>query len=212
LKYFIFDLDGTLCDSARGIRGSFLAAFRELGLPTPRLEQIEIGPPLGDTIRRLLKNKADTHFDLAIKTYRKHYAKNGVFESDLYPGILEILHKLKNGGHKLYVATAKLEHFAHVLLKDKKLDGFFEKIYGSRENGELTLKSDLVSFLLSENPQIQKENAFMIGDRRHDIEAALLNGITPLAVLWGYGAQEELQKAGALHYLKQVSDLEAWIA
>ncbi len=188
-----------------------MAAFRELGLPTPRLEQIEIGPPLGDTIRRILKNKADTHFDIVLQCYRRHYSQNGVFEADVYPGIEDFLQRAKEGGHKLYIATAKLERFALVLLKDKRLDGYFEKIYGSRESGDLTLKSDLVRFILEENPQLKSRDSYMIGDRKHDIDAGRLNDLQSVGVLWGYGSQSELQAAGATILCHKVSELDRLI-
>lgn len=205
---WIFDLDGTLCDSARGIRNSMGAAFYELGLPPPVPEEVLIGPPIGLTIRTLLKEKADSHFDITLKTFRKHYGETGLFEADLYPGIRDLLDELRAREIPLYVATAKLESFAIRLLEHQKIAPYFKKIYGSRADGSLSLKSDLVRFVRAQHPEIPN-TSFMIGDRHYDIDAAVQTNLIGVAVDWGYGNHEEFLRAGAHHIVKSVTELAA---
>lgn len=186
------------------------AAFAELGLPEPANEGIHIGPPIGNTIRELLGDQADRLFDQTLLTFRKHYRERGLFEADLYPGIPELLEKLRSHGVPLYVATAKLEPFAQQLLEHQKVAHYFQRIYGSRANGELSLKSDLVSFLRQSEASIS-DHSYMIGDRHHDIDGANLNRLLGVGVTWGYGSADELQAARASLIVSSPTELHAYI-
>jgi phosphoglycolate phosphatase len=206
----IFDLDGTLADSGRGIRNSFVAAFEEMGLTPPSPELVEIGPPIAQTLKRLLGAEAQ-RYDEALSIYRKHYARSGVFEASLYPGILEMLRSLSKRGFRLAVATAKLDSFAKILLEDLDASAFFEgRIYGSGPKGEFSDKAELVEFVLREQG-FDPAHSVMVGDRSHDVRAAKMNGMKSVGVLWGYGSAAELREAGVTHLAESPLELEELI-
>ena len=206
----IFDLDGTLVDSGRGIRNSFVVAFEEMGLTPPSPELVEIGPPIAQTLKRLLGAEAQ-RYDEALSIYRKHYALRGVFEASLYPGILEMLRGLSQKGFRLAVATAKLDSFAKILLEDLGASEFFEgRIYGSGPKGEFSDKAELVELVLREQG-FDPVHSVMVGDRSHDVRAAKMNGMKSVGVLWGYGSAAELRDAGASHLAESPLELETLI-
>ena len=69
-------------------------------------------------------------------------------------------------------------------------------MYGSELNGERSNKGELIAHVLS-SEGISPPNAWMIGDRLHDVVGAKRNGVRVAGVLWGYGSREELSEAGA---------------
>ena len=187
------------------------AAFAELNLPEPPDAGIAIGPPIGNTIRNLLGDRADELFETTLLRFRAHYSERGLFEADPYPGIREVIAKLVEKKVPLFVATAKLEVFARRLLEHQGLAESFRVIYGSRSSGELSLKSDLVGHVLNVEKDIAP-GSFMIGDRHHDIDAAQAHGLRGLGVTWGYGSADELRAAGAHALVHEASQLLEWLA
>ena len=207
----VFDLDGTLVDSAGGIRKSFLAAFKELGLPIPEPEQIQIGPPIAQVLAPLLGPTAGHRFDEALITYRKHYAETGVYESPLFEGIAPLLKDASKAGFRLAVATAKLTAFAHTILDHHGISGCFSgRIFGTGPAGELSNKSELLKFVAGQLGAV-RESSFMIGDRKFDIQAARNNGFQSIGVTWGYGSRDELSSAGAQTLVSSALELRQFL-
>ncbi len=84
----LFDLDGTLTDSAPGILNSVRYACRKLGLPVPGEETLRrfLGPPLIASFRELMRlDAADT--DRAVSAFREYFPTKGLFENEVYPGV-----------------------------------------------------------------------------------------------------------------------------
>ena len=193
----LFDLDGTLTDSRPGIISSMRHALGVLGLPVPEEHALLrfIGPPTHDAFRELLSSSDPALNARAIGIYRERYAKLGLFENSVYPGVAEGLSALGQAGAKLYVCTSKPEVFANQIIDHFELRRHFEHVYGSELNGERSNKGDLIAHVL--NQEGLTNEAWMIGDRLHDIRGAKLNALRSAGVLWGYGSREELAEAGA---------------
>jgi phosphoglycolate phosphatase len=194
----LLDLDGTLIDSQPGIMASCLAALRALGHePEATLDIASIiGPPVEDVMRILLKPYRDDRVNEAVAAYRKDYGVHGLFESNLYPGIAEVLHEMLGAGARLYLATSKRTIFARRILEHLDLAICFDGIYGSEPGGALDHKRDLISHILSQHG-LQPRCSVMVGDRRYDISAAHANRMRAVGVLWGYGTRDELETADA---------------
>jgi phosphoglycolate phosphatase len=194
----LLDLDGTLIDSYPGIRASGRAALRALGHdPDDALDlRSLIGPPIEDVMRRLLQSYGDDRVDEGVAAYRRHYGEIGLFGSVPYPGIGQALEDMRQAGLRLYVATSKREAFAHRILEHLKFSRFFQAIHGSAPGGDLDHKAELLAHILSEH-HLPPGDCLMVGDRRYDIAGAHAVGVRGLGVLWGYGARDELEAAGA---------------
>ena len=193
----LFDLDGTLTDSRAGIVRGMQHTLAVLGLPVPAEHSLLrfIGPPTHDSFRELLSSSDPELNARAIGIYREYYAKTGLFESSVYPGIAEGLATLNAAGATLFVATSKPQVFARQILAHFELAHYFKCIYGSEFDGVRSVKGDLIAHVLRQ--EALTNEPWMIGDRLHDIRGAKLNGLRSAGVLWGYGSREELSEAGA---------------
>ena len=108
----LFDLDGTLTDSAPGILNSVRHACRKLQLDMPEEATLRrfLGPPLPSSFREYLHlDENDTA--RAVAAFREYYPEKGIFENEVYPGIPELLRDLKAAGKTVVIATSKPEIF-----------------------------------------------------------------------------------------------------
>jgi phosphoglycolate phosphatase len=195
----LFDLDGTLTDSYQGITRCISHALIMMGRPTPLQKDLRwcIGPPLKSSLAKLLASDSDTIVEKALAFYRQRFGSVGLFENKVYDDIPEALNGLRQAGHTLYVATSKAAVYAERIIAHFGLGGCFKRIYGSELDGTRGDKASLIRYIL-ESESINSSDAFMIGDREHDMIGAGANGIRGLGVLWGYGSLQELQASGAL--------------
>lgn len=194
--FAIFDLDGTLSDSQRGILASFRATLDELGL-TPSDDRLTslIGPPLEDSFAQL--GIAAEELDRVVARYREFYDESGVQKCELYDGVRTMLDGLRRDGVRMGVATSKRVDFANRMLVSLGIDEYFETVSGASLDGALSLKDDIVAQVLSFFQPSQPRKVWMVGDRRYDVLAAQRFGLVSLGVLWGYGTREELVGCGA---------------
>jgi phosphoglycolate phosphatase len=204
-----FDLDGTLSDPKPGITGSIQYALAQMGRPAPDGDDLVwcIGPSLRVSFKTLLETEDATLAEQALSHYRRRFSDDGwMFKNTLYAGIPDLLRKLKNDGWRLFVVTAKPQVYAEQIVGYFGLKGYFDAIYGPDLNGYLAHKSDLLSHVVVvEN--LDTSHAIMIGDRRHDIEAARHCGVYAIGVTYGYGSREELLAANCDELIDDVAGL-----
>jgi len=209
LPALIFDLDGTLTDSKPGILGCLRKVLdaRNMG-DQGELDRF-IGPPVEEWVIELLPNGSeDERFALA-RDYRACYDREGWRNNSVYPGVREMLARLRRQGFPLYVCTSKQQHFAVRILDLFELSGLFKAIYGDKAEYTSHSKVDLLANLLSEY-SLGPDSAWMIGDRSFDIDAAHANGLRCLAAGWGYGTPEECAQAEAV--APTPADVEALVS
>ncbi len=193
-----FDLDGTLTESGPGIMRSAAWALERLGRPVgdPALLRRFVGPPLSDTFRSCY-GVPEERLEEAIALYRECYNhRGGIFESEPYPGIRELLEALRRRGLKLLLATSKPLPMAVQVLEHWDLRAFFDHLCGGSMDERGCKKSVVVAQAL-ERCGVDRNRVLMVGDREHDVLGAHANGIACAGVLWGYGSREELEAAGA---------------
>jgi phosphoglycolate phosphatase len=182
----IFDLDGTLTDSARGIVSSFRYALTQVGEPVPDhpdLAGMVVGPPMHQTLGALgLGEKTDA----AIAAYRADYTTRGWELNEVFEEIPELLADLRAAGVRLAVATSKAEPIAKKILEHFGLDDHFDVIAGASPDGVRASKADVVAHVLSQLDPVP-EHVLMVGDRSHDVHGASRHGIDTVVVEWGYG-------------------------
>lgn len=204
--HILFDLDGTLTDSGPGIMNGFEYSLGKMGVEYPGRDYLKqfVGPPLGDSFEKTLGFSPE---DAAkgIAFYKEYYAEKGVYENDVYPGIPELLEKLKESGKKLLVATTKAELMANVVMDHFGLRKYFDLMVASN-NTDRKNKIDVLNYAI-ENGGVDRERAVMVGDRFYDITGAAHFGMTSVGVLYGYGSRQELEEAGATHIAESVDSL-----
>lgn len=208
-KAIFFDLDGTLTDSGEGIINCATLALEHFGIPVPSREEmgVFVGPPLDQTFIKfgIPAEKAQE----AIDVFRSRYLVVGKFENTPYPGIRELLEKLKNQGHRLFVATSKPETTAVEILHKFELAQYFEVICGATLDGTRVHKADVIDYLLGKIGT--PEDILMIGDTEFDVTGAAAHGIKTIGVSWGYGKVAAMEQAGAMAIAHTMEQLEQFI-
>ena len=190
----IFDLDGTLTDSKPGIVGCLCKVLdaRNMGDQGP-LDRF-VGPPVEEWTTELLPNGSEADRIELARDYRACYDREGWSNNSVFAGVREMLAELDRAGYPLYVCTSKQQHFAVRILDLFELSGVFTAIYGDKAEYASHSKADLLASLLREHA-LDPANAWMIGDRIYDIQAARANRVRALAAGWGYGPAEECAQA-----------------
>ena len=193
---WLFDLDGTLSDSAPGIHASMRAAFLDLGLAplTPATERAMIGPPFRDSLPPFI---GEVDVEDVIARYRHHYAGGGIFDTTVYPGIPAVLDALSAMDARIALATSKAEVFAPAILAHLGLAAHFEVVCGDDPDAGRATKAAVIGEALRRLGRPDPSGVVMVGDRSHDVHGAAAHGIPTLGAGWGYGGPGELAAAGA---------------
>lgn len=200
-EYIAFDLDGTLTDPAKGLVEGFVYAFRKMGIDYGNPEDLRkyIGPPLLESWKNEL-NLSYEEAERMVLIFREYYNVYGWWENMLYPGIKELLCRLKGEGKKLIVATSKPEDTAKRVLSLFGIDGYFDFIGGADGHKKRDKKWEVLEYSLRsvgvEPSSPLKEKCILVGDRKYDAEGANKCGISSLGITWGHGGTEELSAAG----------------
>ncbi len=194
-KCVYFDLDGTLTDSGEGIMSCAAKTLMEFGITPPDAEGLRafVGPPLRDSFPQ--HGIPLDRVEEAVAIYRKFYVPEGMFQNHPYPGIADVLDRLKQDGCRLFVATSKPEFMAQAILEKFGLRGYFEDVCGAVLNGNRDSKEQILDELHRRYPDISCP--VMVGDTVYDILGAAAHSIPAIGVAWGFGNVAEMQQAGA---------------
>lgn len=196
-KIILFDLDGTLTDSAEGVIRSAQYMQEKMGIPKWADEDLKfiVGPPLMTTFRDdFCMSQEDA--ERALLFFRERYASVGLFENAVYPGIQEMLEDLQKKGKRMAVATSKKESSAIRILEHFGIASYFEVVGGDDREAGRDTKAKVVQYVL-EKMNAEKASAILVGDRKFDVEGARDVGIPCIGVKYGYGDEAEFLACGA---------------
>ena len=208
----IFDLDGTLVDSAPDLADALDALLTERGHAPIGLDHTRhlIGHGVSELVRKGLQARGETldapSLASAVQGFLGHYTPNLSRRSYPYPHTVETLIHLSEDGWRLVVCTNKLEASARQLLSDHGLLRFFALVAGPDTFG--VAKPDpahLLHCLPNRSP------AIMIGDSEPDILAAKAAHMPVIAVAWGY-AQQPVAGMGPNAVATSMQDIPALVA
>ena len=213
-QYVLFDLDGTLTDPKEGITKSVQHALKSFDIEENDLDKLEpfIGPPLRDSFRDFYGiDGEDT--ERAVAVFRERFEAKGINENQIYPGMSELLHRLKERGVMLAIASSKPQEFVHIVLRNFGIEECFSIIVGSEKDGTRDTKIEVLTEALSRirkkaGRRFQPEKTLMVGDRKFDVEAAAQLGIRSAAVTYGYAPEGELEACGPDYMADSVEELE----
>ena len=208
-RVIIFDFDGTLADTKAGIIRTATTVLTAWGVPSKELVRVGelIGPPFPQAYEQVF---GLSHADAVEVTerYRAIYTNLGVEGWPVFPGIPELLEELRAAGRILVVASSKRDNLVRRGLGDNGIEGLFDSIRAKGTDDETT-KTDAIRAALAEFHATADE-AVMVGDRHHDVEAAAECGVPCVGVLYGDTAdEEELVDAGAVAIAHTVDKLRA---
>ncbi|OOZ87728.1 phosphoglycolate phosphatase [Bacillus cereus] len=183
-------------------------SLKKVGIEELHISELDsfIGPPIQQSfVERYNMNEGEV--ERAVFYFREYLKQSGLFENNVYEGILNLLQQLKNSGNRLFIATSKPTIFAEQVIEHFQLTNYFEDIIGSNLDGTRIKKEEIIAHILQTNEELNKEEIVMIGDRKHDIIGANQNGIASIGVLYGYGSETELTEMGATHIANDVKEL-----
>ncbi|WP_457593558.1 HAD family hydrolase [Hydrogenimonas sp.] len=193
MKTVIFDLDGTLVDTATDIAAS---------INHVRAERYGLPPLSQETIVRLMNR---TGLNLAYEFYgveaydrraremfEAHYSRQCLIHAKSFEGIYELLFALKRSGAAMFVATNAPTKTSEIILKNNGIDAFFEDIVGADRVAYAKPHPQMIEKIVERRP---KERCWMVGDSPKDILAARSAGITPIFARWGFAKEikEEIE-------------------
>jgi phosphoglycolate phosphatase len=207
-QYILFDLDGTVTDSAIGIIKSAMYALNKLGIELENKGVLYkfIGPPLHESFQKYA-GFSEAEAKKGVEYYREYYKVTGIFENIVYEGIEDLLKLLKGKKKSIILATSKPEIYAKQILEHFNLAAYFDYIAGSELDGRRTKKDEVISYALESYGISDLSKVIMIGDRENDIIGAKKAGVKSLGVLYGYGDRNELETAGADFIVETVDEL-----
>ena len=206
MKYttILFDLDGTLTRSEKGITRSALYACEKMGFSGHNEEEFKvfIGPPLFESFQKVCGMTPDQAHQ-AIALYRERFSVLGWAENEVYTGIAPLLRSLKKNGCKIAITTAKPQDFAERIAKKFGFAPYLDALIGPDWSNTHASKAWIVKKAMEQ----LGGTPVMIGDRCYDVEGGRENGIDTIGVCYGYGTREELEQAGATHIAETVEEL-----
>ncbi|MBP1301784.1 HAD hydrolase-like protein [Curtobacterium sp. ODYSSEY 48 V2] len=192
----LFDLDGTISDSAPGILESMTHTFRTVGVPVPDHATLMsfVGPPIMDTFRTAM-GMDDVGAERTLAVYREHYLSHGALDSAMFRGMDVVLRTLHEAGLPLSTATSKPETPATVILDHYGLTGYFDFVTGASDDEVRSAKADVVAEALRrlEAAGHDVSRPVLVGDRLHDVEGAHVHGVPVVFAEWGYGSPAEAE-------------------
>lgn len=195
----LFDFDGTVADTGKGIFSSIQYAVECLGYEPLDCETLRrfIGPPVYDSFKREL-GLDEERSDFAVKKYREKYAEKGIYEFELYDGIIELMKTLHDMGIKVGIASSKPQNFLIRIVDFLKIGEIIDFISAPSADDTPQSKASLINNA-AEALNVSKDKILMVGDRYFDIDGANGAGVESVGVTFGYGSEEEFKKSGATY-------------
>ena len=205
----LFDFDGTLLDTSRGIFQSLIYALKCAGADEPDEATLRkfIGPPIYDSFLNLFHFKED-EIDFLIKKYREHYSAQGLYEYDIYDGIPELLKTVHENGVKVATASSKPRVFIEKILVKTGLAQYVDYVGGTTFDEKSGGKTEILLDAMEKLGCKDKSRVLMVGDRKFDIDGAKGAGIVTAAVLYGFGNRREFEEHGAEYIVENTGEIE----
>lgn len=191
-KLVLWDFDGTLCDTSKGIFRSLRQAFAEMGMTEPPLELLQkfIGPPLLHTLEREMGILGQSAEEI-VRRFREVYQSEGIYESEIFPGIEALINRLHVSGVKNAVATLKPQFMAAILLQHFGLAHLIDDCSGAPSDEKLRItKAQTIEAAMEHVGITDRRDAVMIGDTVFDEQGAREAGVDFIAVSYGFGITE----------------------
>ena len=211
-KTILFDMDGTVTDSAPGIVNSIMYALEKFHITVEDRSLLYkfVGPPIKDSLKKYY-NFPDEDCTRAVTYFREYFVKKGMYENEVYDGMEQVLERIKNSGRRTILATSKPEEHAIQIAKYFRIDQYFDFIAGATMDSSRIKKADVITYALESCGIDDLSSAVMVGDREYDIFGAKETGLDSIGVLYGYGGREELERAGADYIAESVGDILNYI-
>jgi phosphoglycolate phosphatase len=201
---YLFDIDGTLLDSAADICGAIQQALSGHLSEVPRLEYLKtfVGYSLDVCFQNVLPHYTREQRDVLIQAYRVAYPARGHAATKRYPGVLETLQRL--GGRKT-TATIKGTPTTRAVLEQFGLLPFFDHVQGT--DGFPGKPEPEVLYRSMRALGASSGDCLFVGDSAADMEAGRRAGVTTCAVRYGYGNPAAMAQWEPDYWISDLAEL-----
>ena len=184
--FVIFDLDGTLLDTSKGILESvkYVIEKHKLNILTHEQLLTFIGPPIQESFHKHYcfdKN----YCQVLANEFRERYKNCDLLKAKPYEGIYNVLNELIDNEVVLAVSTYKREDYAKILLNHFDFDKYIKIVHGADNNNELQ-KKDIIQLSINDYMSDNKKIVY-VGDTNSDLLASKKVNIDFIGVNYGFG-------------------------
>lgn len=206
---YIFDLDGTLLDTLQDLKASTNHALHSHGLPERTTE--EVRQFVGNGVRKLIEravpeNTPQEVLEAVFADFRKHYMDHCLDATAPYPGIIDMLRRLKAQGKRMAIVSNKLDP-AVKELNERFFKEYIDLAVGESDTVRRKPAPDMVNTIL-QTLGIAKEEMVYVGDSEVDLQTARNAGVGCISVLWGFRDKEILIANGATTFAKTPEEIK----
>lgn len=209
ISVVLFDVDGTIVDSAPAVMSAFRGALSDYDLPIPDDQRLRtyVGPPLWYSFRDLgYEGELLAHL---VSGYRARYQAH-LLDPEPFPGIIDLLHELHDAGVPLATATSKQTPMARAQMAHLGLSSVFDVIAGATPHPASSKATVIHEALMRlEDRGADISCPVLVGDSIWDVHGAKEAGIPMIGVGWGYATDDGLDDADAV--LETVDDLRDYL-
>jgi len=184
----IFDLDGTLIDSSRDLANAVNATRAHLGLAPIEHETVYsyVGNGAPVLIRKALGPEyRDDDVQRALEYFLAYYREHMLDNTVLYPGVREVLDRLRDAGITMAVLTNKPVRFSQAIVDGLGLSSHFLRVYGGNSFEQKKPNPVGIETLMDE-AGAAREGTVMVGDSSVDVQTARNARVTAAGVTWGF--------------------------
>ena len=206
IDLMIFDFDGTIVNTGDDLAAAVNHSLDTLGIPLLNNEDIigYVGDGVKKLIERSLGNQFPEKFDEALSNFMEYYGEHLLDSTELYPGVLEILHHYKN--KVKVIVTNKLYSYTLRIVEELDITKYFDKIIGIDSSPYKKPDSRLLEPLIKEYG-VERRHTFVIGDGTNDILLAKNAGVVSCALLNGLGSRDKLLQLKPDYVFENISEL-----
>lgn len=211
IKACIFDLDGTLLDTPRGVAYHLNEVLSREGLGSISVESVRA--ILGNGARNLVNRACalvgvtdSEKIENIYRLYNEHYDASPDSLVEVYDGVRELIAALSGLGIRLAVLSNK-PHYATKVLVERYFGDSFDIVIGGRDDIPLKPAPDGVLHI-TDSLGISVSECAYVGDSEPDVDTAKNAKIgLPIMVLWGLRSREQLEAVGAKNFAHSAGDV-----
>ena len=207
MRGILFDLDGTLLDTLDELYEAVNVSLAEFGYPRRSREEVRsfVGNGVGVLIRKAVpEGTSEADYETCLAFMKEYYAAHSGGATP-YPGIMELLYRLKERNIPMAVVTNKPDLPARKLV-ESRFPGLFDVVIGEVP-GRPRKPEPEMPLLVLERLGIGKEDAVYIGDSEVDIQTARNAGLKVVSVTWGFRDEEQLRALGPDWLIRRPEEL-----
>ena len=191
MDHLIFDLDGTLVDSAESIRRALIESCKVNNIePIIPISEIKIGPPLDEIIRSISPYEESYQHDLFKKTFVELYDRKFCKECIVYPGAIDALSQAAVNADLFLVTNKRIIPTVKILRHHNMVDTFKAIIGCDSIEHNVFSKAKSINHLINKY-DLSKSDCTYFGDTEGDAAACHETGVDFVYVSWGYGDIKE---------------------